>query len=316
MSIIEKALKKQQESGASAADQGAAAQGEAPGLVERAAAQDGGAAVGDMEMPRVHSEQAAADADPPSLRPEQPVEKIDRARLKRHGLMRPEDERSQVAEQFRLVKRPVLANAFGKRKVPGGNLIMLTSALPGEGKTYCSVNLALSIAMEMNRTVLLVDADVARPQIPNLFGVKAKTGLMDVLLNSNCDVGDALIKTDIPKLTLLPAGRRHKHATELLASEDMGALVKEIGERYSDRVVIFDSPPLLATSEAGVLASHMGQIIMVVEADRTAQAAVERSMDHLEGCGTVLTLLNKTGRFPGSGYEYGYYGYYNDYAAN
>lgn len=321
MSIIEKALQKRQQGDSAAEspsgtpkDTPAASRDGDPDLVERAVARRRGDAAAEPDVPSVHAErEPAADAEAPSLRPEQPLHKIDRARLRRNGLMTPEDERSQVAEEFRLIKRPILSNAFGRRRVASGNLIMLTSALPGEGKTYCSLNLALSIATEMNRTVLLVDADVARPAIPDLLGFKAQTGLLDVLLNSQLDVSDALIKTDVPKLTLLPSGRHHKHATELLASDDMATLVREIGERYSDRVVLFDSPPLLATSEAGVLAGHMGQIVMVVEADRTPQAAVTRAMDHLEGCETVLTLLNKTGKYPGNRYEYGYYGYYDYY---
>lgn len=243
---------------------------------------------------------------------------INLARLKSAGFVTPDAERTEIAEEFRLIKRPLLVNATGQggEAVPRGNMILVTSSLPGEGKTFCAINLAISIAMELDRTVLLVDADVAKPKLLHYLGVQGeKEGLLDVLRNDRVSLADVLLKTNIEKLTLLPAGKPYKHATELLASEAMNRLVDDMANRYSDRIVIFDSPPLLATSEASVLASHMGQIVMVVEADRTPQSALREALELIGDSGAAISLLlNKTtgpqsaGGYYGYGYGYGKYG--------
>ncbi|ARO86484.1 capsular biosynthesis protein [Nitrosospira lacus] len=230
------------------------------------------------------------------------------AKMRQYGIVTPDQGRTQVAEQFRVIKRPLLTNAFnqGAGMIKNGNLIMVTSALAGEGKSFCTVNLAMSIAMEMDRRVLLVDADVARPTVPKILGLGTERGLMDILLDENLDLADVLIKTNIEKLTLLTAGTRHSHSTELLASQSMGALLKELAQRYADRVVIFDSPPLLLTSEARVLASQMGQIVVVVEAETTSQQAVKEMLRQIESCDVVNLIYNKARSFSGGEY-YGYY---------
>jgi len=240
------------------------------------------------------------------------VQSINLARLHRMGVVSPDAEKSQVAEEFRIIKRPLIANAFGQgaARVKNGNLIMITSSLPGEGKSFCAINLAISMAMEMDRTVLLIDADVAKPRIPEYLGIHADKGLLDVLQDKDLKLSDVLIKTDIAKLTVLPAGRTYKRATELLASAAMTRLVEDIGNRYPDRIILFDSPPLLATSESSVLATHMGQIVMVVEAEKTSQEAVREALSHIQSCEVVGMLLNKTTPTPGADYYYGYYGSY------
>lgn len=237
---------------------------------------------------------------------------INLARLHRMGVVAPDAEKSQIAEEFRIIKRPLIANAFGQgaARVKNGNMIMITSSLPGEGKSFCSINLAISMALEMDRTVLLVDADVAKPRVPEYLGIHADLGLLDVLQDKNLKLSDVMIKTDIAKLTILPAGRTYKRATELLASDAMTRLVEDIGNRYPDRIILFDSPPILATSEASVLATHMGQIVMVVEAERTSQEAVREALSHIQSCEVVNMLLNKATPTPGADYYYGYYGSY------
>lgn len=229
-------------------------------------------------------------------------------RMRQYGIVTPDQGRTQIAEQFRVIKRPLLTNAFnrGPGMIRNGNLIMVTSALAGEGKSFCTVNLAVSIAMEMDRTVLLVDADVARPTLPKILGLGTEIGLLDILQDEKLDLADVLIKTNIEKLTLLTAGRRHSHSTELLASQSMAELLKELGERYADRVVIFDSPPLLLTSEARVLAGQMGQIVLVVEAETTSQQAVKETLRQIESCDVVNLIYNKARSFSGGEY-YGYY---------
>src|SRR6185295_9460683 len=190
------------------------------------------------------------------------------------------------------------------------NLVMVTSPLANEGKTFCTINLAISMAMEMERTVLLVDADVAKPSVPSVLGLKMERGLMDVLFQEGAYLSDVLCRTNIEKLTLLPAGKARHQATEMLASDAMGALLTEMAERYSDRIIIFDSPPLLAASESSVLATRMGQIVMVVEAGKTTEAALKESLTRIESCRNVGLLLNKVESaglgLGGYGYGYGY----------
>ncbi len=245
--------------------------------------------------------------------------KLDLTGLKAAGLVDPRsDKTNRTAEEFRRIKRPLLMHAEGRgaSQVGNANLIMVTSSMPGEGKTFTSINLAMSIAMEMDKTVLLVDSDVAKPDVTSRLGIEAKAGLIDVLLDEGTVLQDVLLKTDIPKLSLLPSGRRHVHATELLASERMRQLTLELATRYPDRIVIFDSPPLLLTSEARVLAGLMGQIVVVVEEGKTSQDVVKDAVAMLAANEIVGVVLNKGVRrvrgkhYGGYGYDYGYgYGY-------
>jgi protein-tyrosine kinase len=234
---------------------------------------------------------------------------LDLARMQAIGLVTAAGGRTPLVEDFRIIKRPLIKRAFGPRE-PGakpGNLIMVTSSLPGEGKTFCSINLAMSIAMELDHTVLLIDADVARPSVLRTLGLPAHRGLMDLLLDDTLDMSDVMLRTNVNTLTILPAGTNNPRATELLASQAMSTFVYEIANRYPDRIVIFDSPPLLLTSEAHVLASHMGQIALVVEAEGTTQHAVRESVRQLEGCSNVNLIYNKTREFPGTEtYDYHY----------
>lgn len=257
-------------------------------------------------------EPVVTPSQPPSGTGNSQFQSINLARLHRMGVVAPDAEKSQIAEEFRIIKRPLIANAFGQgaARVKNGNMIMITSSLPGEGKSFCAINLAISMALEMDRTVLLIDADVAKPRVPEYLGIHADLGLLDVLQDKNLKLSDVMIKTDIAKLTILPAGRTYKRATELLASDAMTRLVEDIGNRYPDRIILFDSPPLLATSEASVLATHMGQIVMVVEAERTSQEAVREALSHIQSCEVVNMLLNKATPTPGADYYYGYYGSY------
>jgi exopolysaccharide/PEP-CTERM locus tyrosine autokinase len=229
-------------------------------------------------------------------------------RLTELGFITAGGGRSLISEQFRMIKRPLIKKAFAPKDDAGnpGNLIMVTSSVPGEGKTFCSINLALSIAMELDHTVLLVDVDVARPAVLKTLGIEAEQGLMDILLDDKLDMADVMLKTNVDTLSVLPVGRKHTQAAELLASQSMHLLMEEIATRYPDRIVIFDSPPLLVTSEAHVLASKMGQIVMVVEAESTSQQMVKSSLDQLKGCQNVNLIYNKSKAFPGTK-TYGYW---------
>jgi protein-tyrosine kinase len=241
---------------------------------------------------------------------------LDLSGLREVGVVDPRSgQNSRITEEFRRIKHPLILHADGKGAsvVANANLIMVTSSLAGEGKTFTSINLAMSIATEMDKTVLLVDADVAKPDVTARLGVQAEQGLIDVLLEDDLTLPDVLIRTDIPKLSLLPAGRKHVHATELLASEGMRQLTLELSTRYSDRIVIFDSPPMCLTSEARVLAGLMGQVVMVVEESKTTQQTVKQALSMLDSNEIIGIVMNKrkASRHGGEGYygRYGYYGY-------
>jgi len=249
-----------------------------------------------------------------AARADQFVLHINRHALRDAGFLAPEDYDRQLAEEYRRIKRPLLANAFGigAVKVPYGNLIVVSSALSGEGKTHTCLNLALSIAMEKDRTVLLVDGDVAKPTISTVLGVADRPGLLDVLENGHAALHEVMIRTDLPRLRLLPAGRPRPSATELLASDRMRELCHELSERYPDRVVLFDSPPLLSTSEAAAIAAAAGQVALVVASGITPRRAVRNALDHLNPELAVNVILNKQrqksseGYYGGYGYGYGY----------
>ena len=232
---------------------------------------------------------------------------IDLARLKERGFVTPDEPQSLIADEFRVVKRRILSNAQGPggTGVKNGNLVLVASALQGEGKTFTAANLAISIAMEYDNTVLLVDGDVAHPSLPDLLGLPKSPGLLDVLTREDLDLDDAIRPTNIDGLSVLPAGTRNRRATELLASEKMALLLREMASRVPDRIIIFDSPPLLATTEARVLSTHMGQIVMVVAADATSQHAVRQALATIENCEVVLMLLNKSAKTDVGTY-YGY----------
>lgn len=253
-----------------------------------------------------------ADIEPVVVAPKQNAQRVelDLVRMREVGLVTAASGRTTLLEDFRIIKRPLLQRAFSERGPTDkpGNLIMVTSSLPGEGKTFCAINLAMSIAMELDHTVLLIDADVARPSVLRTLGLPAQRGLMDMLLDDKLDLSDVMLRTNVDTFSILPAGTSTPHATELLASSAMAALVHEIAHRYPDRIVIFDSPPLLLTSESRVLASHMGQIAMVVESQTTTQHAVKEALRQLEGCSNVNLIYNKMRQLPGieETYDYNY----------
>jgi protein-tyrosine kinase len=238
---------------------------------------------------------------------------LDETALAASGIVTPQAPRSHAADQYRVIKRPLISNAMrkGASMLKHGNLIMVTSALAGEGKSYTSVNLAMSIAAELDHTVMLVDADVARPSLLRMLGLPPGPGLLDVL-KGNAEMSSVLLRTSVEKLTILPSGTPHPRATELLASDAMRLLLDDIAQRYADRIIIFDSPPLLLTTEARVLATQVGQVVMVVQAEKTLRADVQHALSTIDSCPVRLMLLNmsRVDSVAGYGGAYGYgYGY-------
>ena len=225
---------------------------------------------------------------------------VDFERLKQFGFITPDGRRSRVSEEFRLIKRRLMQrmslNARNRQKQRGReHVILVTSARPSEGKSFIAVNLALSIALDEGFNVMLVDADVARPSISNIFGLRNDLpGLTDLLLGEQGRLSDVLLREAKHPLSVLTAGASVDSATDLFGGDDMRQLVTDIASRYTDRIIIFDAPPLLASTEPVALAEHAGQTVLVVDAERTSRAAIDSALDLLETDQNVNLVLNKT----------------------
>ena len=221
---------------------------------------------------------------------------IDLEHLSAMGYVSPHAPSSRRAEEFRMIKRPLLNNVRGNSaaQVLNANRIMVTSSLPREGKTFVSINLALSIALERDTTVLLIDADATRPMALERLALPPAKGLLDVLSDPSLDVHTFVLRTNVERLSILPAGTLNEQATEMLASKRMSSLVDKLVSQDPNRILVFDAPPLLGSTESRVLAAHMGQVVLVIEADRTPQGHVSDALVTLENCPVVMTLLNKS----------------------
>lgn len=251
---------------------------------------------------------AANPAEPaaPSV-PARAPEPIDRVRLAERGMLVPNGPVTALAEEFRLVKRQLLV-AAREGDAARSRSVLVCSAQPDEGKTFCSVNLALSLAAERDLEVLLVDADFAKPDVPDTLGIPSGPGLLDALADPTIDVEGCIIPTDVPNLSVLPAGARSDNDTELLASDRAHALLQRLERANPRRLMVFDSAPVLAASTATALAEHVGQVMVVVRADRTSESDLREAVALLDGCDTVQLLLNAVslqprGRRFGSYYE-------------
>ena len=236
---------------------------------------------------------------------------LDREWLRRNNFIVPDEPVTGLAEEFRLIKRQLLLAARGSKgfeKLPNGERILICSALPDEGKTFCAVNLALSLASEKDNRVLLVDADVAKPSVPEALGFTAGPGLMDAIANPDADVEDYIVETDVAGLTILPAGTPSHLDTEYLASARTERVIDRLTSSDPARIVIFDSPPALVASPASTLAFSVGQVLLVVKADSTTDGALRDAIKLLSGCEHIQLVLNGT-RFSATGRHFGsYYG--------
>ncbi|BEU01781.1 hypothetical protein OAG1_05810 [Agarivorans sp. OAG1] len=277
---------------------------------------------GSEQPEAAESNQAAASSVPSTEKREKPVLQIDSAVLKRLGML--SDIRSRetrmLSDEYRSIKRKLIKNAFEPGLIPKNksNLIMVTSANPGEGKTFTSINLALSLALEKDKTVLLIDSDVLKPTVSKTLGIGQHMGLMEYLLGETDDIADVIYHTNIPNLRIMPAGMPHHLSNELLASDKMRSLTEELNSRYSDRVVLFDSPPVLGVNETVVLSNFIGQAVVVVEQDGTKLAAIRSAVSQFSDELAIGYVLNKAvhGKTGTYGYGYGYgYGYEEERSA-
>lgn len=234
---------------------------------------------------------------------------IDRAHLTAQNFLLPDGPVTGLSEEFRIVKRQLLLTARGGKGIdplPHGERILVCSANPNEGKTFCAINLALSMANEKDNRVLLVDADFPKPSVLAAFGITNRPGFMDAMADSASDVESLVIATDIDGLSILPAGGQSNLDTEYLAATRTAEIIDQLSRNDPSRIIIFDSPPALAASPASVLALHVGQMLMVVHADVTTENALRDALGLLSGCDHVQLLLNRA-KFSPSGRKFGNY---------
>ena len=233
---------------------------------------------------------------------------IDANVLRAAGMLPPVHQEHEIAQQYRRIKRPLINNALGRGVVQlaGGNIIMVTSAIPGEGKTFMSLNLALSMRVEEDTTVLLVDGDVVNPRLTQIFGLESRPGLLDIVKDPALSAEQVIVPTDLPGLSFLPAGHQEANATELVASARMHQVVSKLGSQNPARLVLFDSAPLLVTTESQALAHFAGQVVLVVQADQTPQHVVFDALESLAEDKAVFLVLNQTTRHSHAGYYYDY----------
>jgi receptor protein-tyrosine kinase len=241
--------------------------------------------------------------------PARPVLQINFTKLQAAGFITPMSPRTSSTEAIRTIKRQLLKIAFPQeRHAPSEgyeNVVMVTSSMPGEGKTFVSLNLAMSFCAERDLFVLLIDGDGHRRSLGGLLGAKEDVGLVDILVDNSLQVGELIQRTNIPNLSFLSGGRPQPHAAELLASKQFGLLMQDIAVRYRDRMIIIDTPPVLASTEAVELSGHVGQTVVIVERDRTSKRQLERTLEMLEGgrnIGCVLNLVPPEETF--ADYEY------------
>lgn len=251
---------------------------------------------------------AAAEGTTPASTGSSKIVQIDRASLRANGLLAPENHQRRLADEYRQIKRPIISHSIGRGpdKVARGHLVMVASALSGEGKTFSSINLAMSLSLEKDINVLLVDADIPKPHITRTFALEKEPGLLDVLRDESICVEDLVVRTDVDGLSILPVGRQSETAEELLASARMERIALQLGTQDPNRIVLFDSPPLLLTSESRVLAGLVGQIILVVRAGSTTQQMVQEAISYLGEGRSIGLVLNQCEMEAKTGYYYGY----------
>lgn len=233
---------------------------------------------------------------------------INRDRLREQAMILPDAATGTLREEFRIVKRQLIATAR-ERGTALSRRVLVTSPHPGEGKTFCAVNLAIAMATERDVEVLLVDGDIAKPSILSTLGLPRGPGFMDCLADPELAPETLVMRTDIERLWVLPAGNQTNADSEYVASARTAEVLDRLTIGAPHRIVIFNSPPALAASPAAELAKHIGQTVLIARADTTGRSALEDAYQLLSGCDDIKLLLNAT-QFSPTGRSFGsYYGY-------
>lgn len=309
MSLIDRAMQKNTPStdNASAKPEGTqVTQNTSASMIERAVAQQ--SAPSSLTVENIQPQPSSSIHQPKR------IVQINVDQLRERGLVTPDGANIEITAEFRVIKRPLLENAFSRR-VPGGraypNTVMISSAVPSEGKSFCAMNLAMSLAMEPDHNVILVDADVHRFTLMRELGIENQLrdcpGLVDLLLDSSLPLEHAIYRTNIDKLSVLPFGQFHARATELFGSRAMQERIDALCSRYAQSMIIFDTPPILVTTETRVLASLLGQVVLIVEAEHTLREKIKEALGYIEGANVIGTILNKTRHKSQHDYYSGYY---------
>ncbi|MEL7189185.1 MAG: AAA family ATPase [Pseudomonadota bacterium] len=235
---------------------------------------------------------------------------VDRERLRKEGLIVPEDPVTELLEEFRIVKRELIADARAHNN-KRSRRIVVSSPHPAEGKTYCAVNLAIALAAERDFEVVLIDADTIKPSVAKRLGLSDEVaegkGLMDAIADPSLKVEKLARQTDIDRLYVLPAGSSSARDSELLASVRTAEVLDRLTAGAPNRFVIIDTPPALAASPAAELAAHVGQTVLIVRAGNTGRAPLEDAQQLLSACPDIKLLLNAA-QFSPSGRRFGDYG--------
>jgi exopolysaccharide/PEP-CTERM locus tyrosine autokinase len=198
------------------------------------------------------------------------------------------DPSSMVAEQFKRLRTYVIKP--GMENSP--KTILVTSAMAGEGKSMVAINLAITIAVDLNSNALLVDCDLRNPSLSRWFGFREQRGLSNYLLGE-AQLPELLVKTSIDKLTILPGGTIQENPVELIGSKKMGSLVADLKMRYDDRYIILDSSPLLATTEPRVLSEMADGIIFVIKSADTPRESIQQALKLLDKKRIIGVVLNQ-----------------------
>lgn len=318
MSIVERALQKAQAKAKAEAAAPAADIAETRPVPPPAPPGPPASTLTEHESAPVHAAPDEASGDSLSLtsRDLKAIVQLDFDRLREIGRVPSQEMAPQVEDEIRRIKWPLLKAIEGSEGVTPArnNLVLVTSALPGEGKTFTSLNLALSIVRDREMRVVLVDGDVARPGLTPTLGLEGRPGLNDVLEDTSRDISSVTYMTDVEGLYFVPAGTWNPHSPEFFAGSRMPQLMESLSRRVGRGVVIFDSPPLLATNEAQVATRFAGQVLVVVRADETEQRAVLEAIALVDKDVPVSAVLNRCkpsllSRYYGQYYYGGSYGY-------
>lgn len=300
--------------------------GKKPSLVERATnaakpAPSSAPARAEPAAPPVHTDRGAVQSGTgPNKKGEGARSQeftLDFTHMRENGTITPFNRRTRISEEIRLIKRRLMRRmSVNRTDTPSGkrrgreHVILVTSAKPGDGKSFFATNLALSIVLDEGLNVLLVDADVARPALSEFIGAKPGVGLTDLLQDSPPKLNEVLQRERNHPLTFLPAGNAVASATDLFGSQKMVTLMDDIAMRYTDRIIILDAPPLLASTEPVVLAQHVGQTVFVIDAEKTSRKAIETALELLDSHENLNLVLNNAAT-AGQSEQFGsYYDYY------
>ncbi len=311
MSIVERALKKAQDLGRRAPAAPAAAEVPPPPVSPSSPAP-----AESVVAPKSAADAAVPSSDDPfglTARDLKQIVEIDETALRELGRMPPAELAQRIDDEMRRIKWPLLNTIAGREGSVAvrNNVVLVTSAVPGEGKTFTALNLALSIVRDRAIRVVLVDADVARPGLTPALGMQGKPGLNDVLDDPELAIDSATYRTNVDGLFFIPSGKWHDHAPEFFAGARMEQVLADLVQRVPTGVIIMDSPPLLATNEAQAVTRLVGQVLLVVQADSTEQRAVTEALALVHPSTPINAVLNRVepsfvGRYYGNYYYYGY----------